>query len=87
MIAANRVRLAFEAAGRVLGEHQLGATVSIGAAGGAGDIHIERLIGNADAMLYRAKQNGRNRVEAAPAVVPEETAAPADPGIPVPAPA
>src|SRR5207253_7270451 len=29
-IAAERVRLAFEAAGRALGEHHLGATVSVG---------------------------------------------------------
>jgi diguanylate cyclase (GGDEF)-like protein len=63
VIAAERVRLAFEAAGRVIGEHPLAATVSIGAACGAPTTSIEYLIREADAALYRAKRNGRNRVE------------------------
>lgn len=36
-------------------------TVSIGAAGWAGGTTIERLIAEADAQLYRAKMQGRNR--------------------------
>jgi diguanylate cyclase (GGDEF)-like protein len=63
VIAADRVRCAFEVAGRQLGQHRLGATVSVGAATGGAITDIEELIGNADAALYRAKLNGRNRVE------------------------
>jgi diguanylate cyclase (GGDEF)-like protein len=65
MIAAERVRLAFEAAGRAVGVHNLDVTVSVGAATGAAHAEVEDLIGNADAALYRAKLNGRNRVEKA----------------------
>jgi diguanylate cyclase (GGDEF)-like protein len=59
------VRLAFEAAAIEVGERRLAATVSVGAASGAAMSDIEQLIGNADAALYRAKLNGRNRVEMA----------------------
>jgi diguanylate cyclase (GGDEF)-like protein len=65
VIAADRVRGAFEVAGREVGQYRLGATVSVGAATGSATIDIEELIGNADAALYRAKLNGRNRVEQA----------------------
>ena len=65
VIAADRVRCAFETAGREVGQYRLGATVSVGAATGRATMDIEELIGNADAALYRAKLNGRNRVEQA----------------------
>jgi diguanylate cyclase (GGDEF)-like protein len=67
VIAADRVRSTFETVARDVGQYRLGATVSVGAAcgGAAGD--IEELIGGADAALYRAKLNGRNRVEQAAA--------------------
>jgi diguanylate cyclase (GGDEF)-like protein len=65
VIAAERVRLAFEETGAAIGVHQLGATVSVGAACGEASRDIEELIGEADAALYRAKTNGRNRVELA----------------------
>jgi diguanylate cyclase (GGDEF)-like protein len=65
VIAAERVRVAFEAGGRAVGMHNLDATVSVGAATGAAHADVEDLIGNADAALYRAKLNGRNRVEKA----------------------
>jgi diguanylate cyclase (GGDEF)-like protein len=64
-IAADRVRLAFEIAGRTIGERQLAATVSIGVASGAANASVGQLIAHADAALYRAKRNGRNRVEGA----------------------
>lgn len=65
VMVADRVRLAFEAAAIEVGERRLGATVSVGAACGNAMTDIEQLIGNADAALYRAKLNGRNRVEMA----------------------
>jgi diguanylate cyclase (GGDEF)-like protein len=60
-VAAERVRLAFQAAGRVVAGREVGATVSIGVA--SGGIDVASLIATADAALYRAKSNGRNRVE------------------------
>jgi diguanylate cyclase (GGDEF)-like protein len=65
VIAADRVRRAFESIGHKVGQHLLGATVSIGAASNRAAVNIEELIGAADAALYRAKLNGRNRVEQA----------------------
>jgi diguanylate cyclase (GGDEF)-like protein len=81
VIAAERVRLAFEAAGRAIGEWQLEATVSIGVACGAPNANIGQLLGHADAALYRAKRNGRNRVEGTDEVLPGAVA-----GVSLPAP-
>jgi diguanylate cyclase (GGDEF)-like protein len=64
VVAAERVRRAFEAAASVNGKHRIGATVSVGAACGTPTANIGQLIAQADAALYRAKHNGRNRVEA-----------------------
>jgi diguanylate cyclase (GGDEF)-like protein len=63
-IVAERVRLAFQAAGLEISGHAVGATVSIGAASSiAGAGSIKALLANADAALYRAKAAGRNRIE------------------------
>src|SRR3984885_6682296 len=62
-IAAERVRSAFERAAVAPGSPQIPATVSIGVACGLPDASIDVLIARADAALYRAKANGRNRVE------------------------
>ncbi len=67
-VAAERVRVAFEAAGASVAGKWLAATVSVGAAFGARDTDVATLLANADAALYYAKANGRNRVEGA--VVP-----------------
>ncbi len=64
-IVAERVRKAFEAAGVTIAGHELNATVSIGAASGPSGTDIVALLAAADAALYRAKANGRNRVELA----------------------
>ena len=63
-IAAERVRRAFEAASILPGAHAT-ATVSIGVACGSPLAEIDTLVARADAALYRAKSNGRNRIEAA----------------------
>jgi diguanylate cyclase (GGDEF)-like protein len=81
-VAAERVRAAFEAAGAVVDGQPLAATVSIGAATGTPGADIPAMLAAADAALYRAKENGRNRVELAdqplgPTLAPEAEAGPA----------
>jgi diguanylate cyclase (GGDEF)-like protein len=81
VVAADRVRLAFQAAGVSVADCLLEATVSIGAASGAPGTDIAALLASADAALYRAKANGRNRVEVGEYVAAIAPAAPliADP--------
>jgi diguanylate cyclase (GGDEF)-like protein len=62
-VVAERLRAAFQAAGVVIAGHQMGATVSIGVATANSPVAIEPLLARGDAALYRAKNNGRNRVE------------------------
>ena len=62
---AERVRAAFAAAGAELDGRQIAATVSAGVACGSPLVTVEALMAGADAALYRAKMNGRNRVETA----------------------
>ncbi len=61
-VAAERVRTAFEAAGKMVGDHALGATVSVGVASGEPGVDIMALVAAADRAMYKAKESGRNRV-------------------------
>jgi len=79
-LVAERVRAAFQAAGVVISGHEMGATVSTGVATAIAPALIDPLLARADAALYRAKHNGRNRVEfdtgeAAPPALPHATPA------------
>jgi len=65
VVAAERVREAFEASGIVCEEGAVDTTVSIGVAGGPAGTELEVLLAAADTALYQAKRSGRNRVEAA----------------------
>jgi len=76
-IAAERVRVAFEAAGLVVAGREIAATVSTGVASGLPPVRINGLLTRADLALYRAKANGRNCVEiAGDGPAPEPVAAP-----------
>ena len=65
VLAAERVRQAFESSGIVVEEGPVDTTVSIGVAGGPAGTELEVLPAAADTALYQAKRGGRNRVEAA----------------------
>jgi diguanylate cyclase (GGDEF)-like protein len=71
-IAAERVRSSFAAATLDPNGYQIPATVSIGAACGSPNAVLELLIARADAALYRAKANGRDRIELADEAVPAQ---------------
>jgi diguanylate cyclase (GGDEF)-like protein len=68
-IAAERVRVALAATSIMRNGQRVGATVSVGVSCGAPTTTIDGLITRADEALYRAKADGRNRVEAVEVVV------------------
>jgi predicted signal transduction protein with EAL and GGDEF domain len=74
-MVAERLRLAFQDAGIVIGGHEIGATVSIGVATSyAAAPDLDALILRADTALYAAKDGGRNRYHVADADPADERA-------------
>jgi diguanylate cyclase (GGDEF)-like protein len=65
VVAAERLREAFESCGVVIDDGPVVTTVSIGVAGGPAGTELDILLASADTALYQAKRGGRNRVEAA----------------------
>jgi diguanylate cyclase (GGDEF)-like protein len=60
---ADRVRLSFAAAAVRVSSHEIGATVSVGAAAGQAPVtDFDALLARADSALFRAKREGRNRL-------------------------
>jgi diguanylate cyclase (GGDEF)-like protein len=64
-VAAERIRVAFAASCKRVGEAAIDATVSAGIAQAQTTSTLDSLIQAADLALYRAKVQGRNRVEVA----------------------
>ena len=64
-VIAERTRHAFAETRVMLDGRHIAATVSAGVAAAEAHLSLEMLVDAADAALYRAKNGGRNRVEAA----------------------
>jgi len=79
-IVAERLRAAFQSAGSEILNHKVAVTVSIGVATAIPPVQIDALLAQADAALYRAKNNGRNRTEFASG----DIASPARPSLAIP---
>ncbi len=62
LVAADRVREAFQNCGIEVDDAPVATTVSIGVAGGPANTELDVLLASADTALYRAKRGGRNRV-------------------------
>ncbi|PWS36503.1 PleD family two-component system response regulator [Falsiroseomonas bella] len=64
-LVAERLRGAIASSPVLVDGHSLSVTASVGVASGGAGAACDDVIGAADAALYRAKNNGRNRVQAA----------------------
>jgi diguanylate cyclase (GGDEF)-like protein len=73
---ADRVRIAFAAGCRRVGDRQVDATVSCGVAASPDAAHsLDEMLEQADAALYSAKFEGRNRVKRAEALKSKDSPA------------
>ncbi|MBB4302814.1 diguanylate cyclase (GGDEF)-like protein [Rhodobium orientis] len=73
---AERLRRAAEAMQVAVDDKSLGVTISIGVSEASDDLDQNRVVENADAALYEAKSNGRNRVVVSrPAGLSDQSAA------------
>ena len=72
-MVAQRVRSAFQAAAGVVAGAPVAGTVSVGAGGAERAPSLAALLAAADQALYRAKANGRNRVECGEPASPGST--------------
>ena len=64
LVAAERIRAAMQAERFTAGDARFTVTVSGGVAALEARWDLDRLLANADAALYKAKEGGRNRVAA-----------------------
>ena len=62
-LIAERIRARVQDRAIYYKEHKIKFTASIGLAGGVGGLNLDALLRDADDAMYRAKENGRNRVE------------------------
>lgn len=67
---AERIRKAFQAEAEFVDGTPVKATLCAGVAGADAAVSLDSLLKDADIALYRAKQNGRNRVEGLQAPMP-----------------